>query len=141
MAAEAGKMNAVIMGRKTWESIPEKFRPLASRVNVVLSRKVAEPSFASPYPDGVLTAASVTDALKQLGERTDISEIFAIGGESVYKEALDLPGCKRIFLTRIAKDIECDAFFPAFDASLFNVVNTSKTSSHEGLAYDFIVYE
>jgi dihydrofolate reductase/thymidylate synthase len=102
---------------------------------------VAEPSFASPYPDGVLTASSVVDALKQLGERTDVSEIFAIGGESVYKEALDLPVCKRIFLTRIAKDIECDAFFPAFDDSLYAVSYLTKTKVRDGLSYDFLVYE
>ena len=91
------------MGRKTWESIPEKFKPLPGRINVVLSRKAAEPSFASPYPADVLTASSVVDALKQLGERDELSEVFAIGGESVYKEALELPVCNRIFLTRIAK--------------------------------------
>jgi len=141
MSAPSGKMNAVVMGRKTWESIPEKFRPLAGRVNVVLSRKVAEPHFASPYPADVLTASSVEDALKQLGEQDNVSEIFAIGGESVYKDALSLPACGRIFMTRIAKDIECDTFFPAFDDSLFKVSYVSKTSSRENLSYDFMVYE
>jgi dihydrofolate reductase/thymidylate synthase len=141
MAAPSGKMNAVVMGRKTWESIPEKFGPLAGRVNVVLSRKVAEPEFASPYPADVLTASSVEDALKQLGERSDVSEIFAIGGESVYKEALSLPACGRIFVTRITKDFECDTFFPAFDDTSFRVAYVSKTSSHENLSYDFLVYE
>jgi len=141
MAAPAGKMNAVVMGRRTWESIPEKFKPLPGRINVVLSRKAAEPSFASPYPADVLTASSVVDALKKLGERDDLSEVFAIGGESVYKEALELPACTRIFLTRIAKDIECDAFFPAFDDSLFKVSHVSKTKSHNELSYDFLVYD
>jgi dihydrofolate reductase/thymidylate synthase len=140
-AAPSGKMNAVVMGRKTWESIPEKFKPLAGRVNVVLSRKVAEPSFASPYPADVLTASSVADALKQLALRDQVSEIFAIGGESVYKEALDSPSCDRLFITRIAKDIECDAFFPAFDATLFKTSYVSKTKVRDGLPYDFIVYE
>jgi len=141
MAAPAGKMNAVVMGRRTWESIPEKFKPLPGRINVVLSRKAAEPSFASPYPADVLTASSVVDALAKLGERDDLSEVFAIGGESVYKEALELSVCTRIFLTRIAKDIECDAFFPAFDDSLFKVSHVSKTKSHNELSYDFLVYD
>jgi len=141
MAAPSGKMNAVIMGRKTWESIPEKFKPLPGRVNVVLSRKASEPFFASPYPADVLTASSVTDAMTKLGARDDVAEIFAIGGESVYKEALDLPACTRIFMTRIAKDIECDAFFPAFNDSLFRVSYLSKTSSHNNLSYDFLVYD
>jgi len=141
LAAPSGKMNAVVMGRKTWESIPAKFKPLAGRVNVVLSRKAAEADFTSPYPADVLTASSVEDALKQLGARDDVSEIFAIGGESVYKEALGMPACNRIFLTRIAKDIECDAFFPAFDESLFKVSYISKTSSKDNLPYDFVVYD
>lgn len=140
-SAPTGKSNAVIMGRKTWESIPDKFKPLPGRINVVLSRKVAEPSFASPYPADVLTASSVVNALDQLAERDDVSEVFAIGGESVYKEALDLPTCVRIFTTRIAKDIECDAFFPAFDADLFKVSYVSKSTSKDGLPYDFLVYE
>jgi dihydrofolate reductase/thymidylate synthase len=141
LAAAPGKMNAVVMGRKTWESIPDKFKPLPGRINVVLSRKAAEPYFASPYPADVLVASSVAEALKQLGTRDDVSEVFAIGGESVYKEALEMPQCARIFLTRIAKDIECDAFFPAFDEKLFRISYVSKTKVREELPYDFVVYD
>jgi dihydrofolate reductase/thymidylate synthase len=140
-AAPSGKQNAVIMGRKTWESIPEKFRPLPNRVNVVLSRSASDSAFASAFPADVLLASSVADAVTKLTPRSDISEIFAIGGEAVYKEAVEMPTCSRIFLTRIAKDIECDAFFPAFDESRFKLVHVSKTKSHNDLAYDFVVYE
>jgi dihydrofolate reductase/thymidylate synthase len=89
----------------------------------------------------VLTASSVVDALKKLSGRDDVSEVFAIGGESVYKEALQLPACVRLFITRIAKDIECDAFFPAFDDTLFKASYVSKSKSKDGLPYDFLVYE
>jgi len=140
-ATTPGKTNAVIMGRKTWESIPENFRPLSDRVNVVLSKSSTDPSFTSRFPEGVLLASSVDNALSQLAARSDISEIFAIGGESVYKEVIEMPSCSRIFLTRIAKDIECDAFFPAFDESLFQVAYVSKTKCRDGLPYDFVVYE
>jgi dihydrofolate reductase/thymidylate synthase len=141
LAAPAGKMNAVVMGRKTWESIPDKFKPLPGRINIVLSRKVSEPDFVSPYPADVLTASSVADALKRLEEKDDVSEVFAIGGESVYKEALDMAACNRIFMTRIAKDIECDAFFPAFDSSLFRTSYVSKTKVRQEMSYDFVVYD
>lgn len=140
-SAPAGKTNAVIMGRKTWDSIPPKFRPLSDRINVVLSRSSADPSFASAFPPEVVLASSLTEALGKLGERSEVSEIFAIGGEAVYKEAVEMPTCSRIFMTRIAKDIECDAFFPAFDESRFKVVNVSKTCSKDDLPYDFVVYE
>lgn len=139
--APEGKLNAVVMGRKTWESIPEKFKPLAGRVNVVLTRKAAEADFVSPYPEGVLTASSVADALQKFAGREDVAEIFAIGGESVYKEALDLPQCSRVFITRIAQDIECDAFFPALDFPAYNVTEVSKTKSRDGISYDFSLYE
>merc|ERR1719498_774941 len=52
-----------------------------------------------------------------------------------------MKACTRIFITRIAKDIECDAFFPAYDTSLFKVSYLNKTHSHNGLAYDFLVHE
>jgi len=140
-SSPAGQQNAVIMGRKTWESIPSKFRPLGDRINVVLSRNAADPEFASTFPPEVLLASSVPDALNLLATRTDVSQIFAIGGESVYKEVLMMPSCSRIFLTRVGKDMECDAFFPAFDDTCFKIAHVSKTSSHDHLPYDFVVYE
>jgi len=135
------KMNAVIMGRKTWDSIPEKFRPLKGRINVVLTSAAADPASTSCYPEAVLRASSVKDAMEQLNSREDIAEIFVIGGQAAYKEALDMPSCTRIFMTRIAKQFECDAFFPAFDDHLFKVKFLSATHSHGGIPYDFVIYE
>jgi dihydrofolate reductase/thymidylate synthase len=139
--ADDSKQNAVIMGRKTWESIPEKFRPLPGRLNVVLTKAAADPKFASPYPEGVLVAASVAEAVKALEARKDVAEIFVIGGQAAYQEALGMSELQRIFLTRVGKDLECDAFFPAFDDAIFKPVHVSTTSTHKELAYDFVVYE
>jgi len=136
-----GKSNAVIMGRKTWQSIPEKFRPLSGRINVVLTSAAAETSYVSPYHDGVLVASSVADAVEKLAAREDVEEIFVIGGQAAYKEAVEMPSCKHIFMTRIGKEFECDAFFPAFDVTQFKVVHVSTTRNSKGLPYDFIVYE
>jgi dihydrofolate reductase/thymidylate synthase len=138
-ACAEGKQNAVIMGRKTWESIPAKFRPLPGRVNIVLTRTVS-PS-ACPYPDGVLVAPSITGALEQLAGRGDIESAFVIGGQAAYQEAMEMPACARVFITRVARDFECDVFFPAFDVEQFKVVHVSKSQSHEGTPYDFVVYE
>jgi len=133
--------NAVIMGRKTWESIPAKFRPLAGRVNVVLTKAAADADAASTYPEGVLLAPSMAGALDKLSARDDVGEIFVIGGQAAYKEAVEMPGCSHIFMTRIGKDIECDAFFPTIDESKFKAAHVSETHSHNGIPYDFVVYE
>jgi len=142
MACEEGKQNAVIMGRKTWESIPAKFRPLPGRVNVVLTRAGKDdPAFVSPYPEGVLVAPSVASALEKLSKKEDVESAFVIGGQAAYQEAMEMAACSRIFITRIAKDVECDVFFPAFDDAQFKVVHVSQTQSHKDMPYDFVVYE
>merc|ERR1740138_1752771 len=136
-----GMRNAVIMGSRTWASIPEKFRPLEGRLNVVLTRKAKDPAFCSPYPDGVMVASSVSAALELLGATSDVAEIFVIGGQQAYQEAVEMASCERIFVTRVGKDMDCDAFFPAFDEAHYKLVHVSKTRSREGLPYDFVVYE
>eukprot|EP00929_Paragymnodinium_shiwhaense_P021368 TRINITY_DN13953_c0_g1_i1.p1 TRINITY_DN13953_c0_g1~~TRINITY_DN13953_c0_g1_i1.p1 ORF type:complete len:535 (-),score=161.66 TRINITY_DN13953_c0_g1_i1:314-1762(-) len=139
--SDASRKNAVIMGRKTWESIPAKFRPLADRVNVVLTKAAAEPDYKSTFPEGVLVASSVAGAVEQLQKLQEIEEIFVIGGQAAYQEAVGMPECKRLFITRVGKDMECDAFFPGFDEKAFSVVHVSKTKSHKELPFDFVVYE
>ena len=69
------KINAVIMGRKTWDSIPPRFRPLDGRTNVVLT---TQQDFS--VPDNVLVARSIEDACRQLSERPDLGHVFVIGG-------------------------------------------------------------
>jgi len=142
-AAPAGRRNAVVMGRKTWESIPARFRPLSGRINVVLSRSPTEPDTRPPYPEGVLTATSVNHALEVLGNthKEELAEVFVIGGHAAYEEALALPCCMRLFITRVGHDADCDVFFPAYDEAQYSAVHVSKTQSHEGVPYDFVVYE
>src|SRR3990172_2849902 len=98
--ASPGKMNAVIMGRKTWESLPEKHRPLAGRLNVVLSRNEL------PLPDGVLRASSLDDAFEKLSapprhegglRRADVDEVFVIGGASLDEQAIHHPHFEKNF--------------------------------------------
>merc|ERR1719387_2977366 len=136
MTAPPGKTNAVIMGRRTWDSIPPKFRPLPGRLNVVLSRTAQTDAF-----EGATVTRSLTEAQEFLAGCKDVGEVFVIGGEAAYKEAVELPNCARIYLTRVGVDVECDAFFPAFDENLFQVKHVSKTKSHENTPFDFVVYE
>ncbi|MCO4746427.1 MAG: dihydrofolate reductase [Proteobacteria bacterium] len=108
---DATKRNAVFMGRVNWEATPEKYRPLPGRLNVVLTRREDY-----PLPDGVLRANSIEDALRQLAEPPydrEIERVFCIGGGNVYAQAMAMPQCTRLVLTRIDERYGCDTFFPA----------------------------
>jgi dihydrofolate reductase len=126
-------INAVVMGRKTWDSIPERFRPLRDRVNVVVTRDVEGFSGrleAKKGWEGPLAVGSIGAALEELGrfsasshaarssteptgedQPLEISRIFVIGGSSIYSAALELPQTDRILLTKIKSEFDCDTFF------------------------------
>ncbi len=113
----AGKQNAVIMGRRTWESLPERFRPLPKRLNVVLSR-----SAELPVPQGVVVQSSLTGALAMLSDRKDVHDVFVIGGAAVFAEAVQHPSCSKLLITSIPGTYECDVFFPDLSVE-FGFVN------------------
>ncbi len=112
---DSSKRNAVIMGRKTWESLPEKFRPLPGRINAIVTKNKKYPL---PEDGSVLSFDSLEKAVVHLSrEENDVENVFVIGGGQVYQEALNLKGdvlCKRIFVTLICKSYKCDTFFPNF---------------------------
>ena len=120
--------NVLIMGRKTWESIPEKFRPFQHRLNVVITRK-------SDFllPNGVLRVNSLQEALEVFcqGERKDVGSVFVIGGAQVFSEAIGNPLCERIYLTRIYSRFNCDCFFPAIPSSFIEDVKIRKIQENE----------
>ncbi|KAK3043945.1 hypothetical protein LTS18_002591, partial [Coniosporium uncinatum] len=91
-----GAHNAVIMGRRTWESIPAKFRPLKGRVNVVLSRSGSVEG-AEIVADGLETAF---EKLQELGKARGIGRAFVIGGATVYEKALGMENTKAILMTK-----------------------------------------
>jgi dihydrofolate reductase len=120
------RQNAVIMGRRTWESIPARFRPLRRRLNVVLSRShpAAPPSPSSspapssgpaPPPAEVLSAASLDDARALLSSRRGAERVpraFLIGGAEAYRAALEADVAERVLVTKVMGKWECDTFFP-----------------------------
>ncbi|XP_077994063.1 dihydrofolate reductase-like isoform X2 [Glandiceps talaboti] len=140
---EEGKQNAVIMGRKSWFSIPDKYRPLSDRFNVVLSQTLNE------CPPGAhLLMPTLDEALKQLSEsplQDKIDQVFILGGTGVYKESLLSPQCHRVYLTRIMADFDCDTFFPDFDTSAFKLVSDpsipSEIQEEKGIQFKYEVYE
>ena len=105
--------NVVIMGRKCWESIPSKFRPLPNRHNIVLSRKGRVEGIENTQSgdSGVEVASTLTDALERVRGGT-FGRVFVIGGAEVYREAMDMADCDRILFTEIHGDIETDVDIP-----------------------------
>ncbi|KAF2497750.1 hypothetical protein BU16DRAFT_548812 [Lophium mytilinum] len=108
--------NAVIMGRKTWDSIPPRFRPLAGRVNVVVSRSGAVAGLdAAREREKVLVAGGLGEAVgvlqKGVVEEVGVGRVFVIGGASLYEQALRMEGARRVVLTKVGREFECDAFF------------------------------
>ncbi|KAI8199533.1 Dihydrofolate reductase [Colletotrichum sp. SAR 10_65] len=117
--APSDAKNAVIMGRKTWDSIPPRFRPLKGRLNIVISRSHPpfDSSAAAPadYDKEPVKVGSLEQALAFVRSRPGAevsSKVFVIGGAQIYGAALELPEAKRVLLTRVLGDFECDAFFP-----------------------------
>lgn len=99
---ETTRGKPVIMGRKTWESLPDAFRPLPARHNIVVSRNPAY------QPSGATLANSLEDAIRKVG---NAEEIFIIGGADLYRQAM--PIADRLYLTEIDQDFHGDVFFPA----------------------------
>lgn len=96
------------MGRKTWESIPPKFRPLKDRTNVVITR--SKPNSTSECASVVVN--SLESAIKTLDTTGTVGKAFIIGGAEIYKAALKMEESKRILLTRVLSDFESDTVFP-----------------------------
>ena len=117
----------ILMGRKTWESLPGK---LPGRTSVVITRSE---NLQAP---GCIVANSIGDAIAAC---SGDDEIFFIGGEALYRQALDL--ADRIYLTEIKADFAGDAWFPEFDANLWRETGRKPCKSDGGLEYDFVVYD
>ncbi|CAM8974257.1 unnamed protein product [Rhodiola kirilowii] len=134
------KKNAVVMGRKTWESIPLQYRPLAGRLNVVLTRSGG---FDIAIAENVLTCGSVVSALQLLAATPyslSIEKVFVIGGGQILRECLNAPECEAIHITEIETPIECDTFIPAIDTSLFQTWCSSFPLVENEIRYSFVTY-
>ncbi|MDB5929930.1 MAG: dihydrofolate reductase [Polaromonas sp.] len=119
----------VIMGRKTWDSLPPRFRPLPGRTNIVITRQAGWAS------EGALSAASLQAALALCGPS---AQAWVIGGAQIYAEALPL--ASRIELTEIDQDFEGDAFMPPLDAEWRETARQAHLSA-SGLAFSFVTLE
>ncbi|XP_014745453.1 PREDICTED: dihydrofolate reductase isoform X2 [Sturnus vulgaris] len=138
------KQNALIMGKKTWFSIPEKNRPLKDRINIVLSRELKETPKGAHY-----LSKSLDDALALLDSpelKSKVDMVWIVGGTSVYKAAMEKPIHHRLFVTRILKEFESDTFFPEIDHKDYKLLTEypgvpADIQEENGIQYKFEVYE
>ncbi len=117
--------HVVLMGRKTWESIPDKYRPLPNRTNVVITRQ------ENWHADGAQVFSNIQDALAAFKNK----DLFIIGGGQIYKQTIDL--ADTLYITHVKNTIEhCDVFFPKIDPSLWK-----KTEQQDYQDFTFCTYK
>jgi dihydrofolate reductase len=119
----------VVMGRRTWDSLPERFRPLPGRRNVVVTRNEA---WSAEHAE---RAGSLDDALRLLA---DAPRVFVIGGAELYAEALPL--ADELVVTEIDAEVEGDVFFPQWDRATFREESREEHVSEDGVAFAFVTY-
>jgi dihydrofolate reductase len=120
----------VIMGRKTWDSLPVRFRPLPGRRNIVVTRN------AQWQADGAERAGSLDEALALAG---DVPKVCVIGGGELY--ALALPRADELLMTEVDADVAgADTFFPEY-RSRFVETERERHVTDDGLRYDFVTYQ
>jgi dihydrofolate reductase len=119
--------HAVVMGRRTWESLR---RPLPGRQNIVVTRRAG---FAA---EGAQAAHSLRDALDMASMP---APAFCIGGAELYRAAL--PQADVLYMTEIDRDFEGDVRFPAFDQAAFRVTSREQAHAEGGFDYAFVTYE
>ena len=119
----------VIMGRKTWDSLPPRFRPLPGRTNVVITRQ------SDWQADGAASASSLAAALLLCAQA---DEVWVIGGAQIYAQAE--PFAERIEVTEIAREFEGDAFAPSLGPQWSAAAREDHQSS-TGLKFSFVTYK
>jgi dihydrofolate reductase len=119
----------VIMGRKTWDSLPPKFRPLPGRLNLVVTR---QPDWQA---QGAQAAASLQDALAHCSDALDA---WVIGGAQIYAQALAL--AHSVVVTEIDVQVQGDAFAPQL-GSEWREASREAHISAQGLPYSFVNYQ
>jgi dihydrofolate reductase len=116
----------VVMGRKTWESLPPKFRPLPGRTNIVVTRQT------DWQAEGAVVAHSIEEAMQDCPAE---AQVWVIGGAEVYAQAMSL--ATRAVVTEIDADFDGDAFAPIFDTSRQETARSTHVSA-SGLTYSLV---
>jgi dihydrofolate reductase len=123
-----------IMGRKNYDSIPEKFRPLPNRTNIVITR---QKNLQAP---GCIIVNSIDEGIA-IAKKNGEPETFIIGGAEIYRHTMEQTD--RMYLTEIQAHIDGDTYFPEFDKKVWKEVKRTHHTADERHqhAFDFVVYE
>ena len=126
--------HCVVMGRKNYQSIPDKYRPLSGRTNIVITRQ------KDFHSEGAVIVHSIEEAIdyaRKIGE----TECFITGGGEIFVQSMDL--CDRIYLTRIHAVIDGDVYFPELKMNEWQEVSRKDVQPDEKNKYpfSFLVYE
>lgn len=122
--------NTIIMGKRTWESLPR--RPLPGRKNVVIT-DIPDETF-----EGAVTAYSIDDSVSKC-ERSE--EIFIIGGGSIYRQFIDI--ADKLYITHVHRKSEADVYFPEINPGIWKVIEKEefKPETEDGIPYTYVIYE
>lgn len=126
--------HCVVMGRKNYDSIPLKYRPLQGRMNIVVTRN------KSFHAEGVVAVGSIEEAIDYAKNKNE-SECFIIGGGEVFSQSLKY--CDKVYLTRIHHSFDGDVFFPELPLHEWKEVSRIENKADEKniLPFSFLVYE
>lgn len=117
----------VIMGRKTWEGLPEKFRPLPGRQNIVVTSKTEY-----VLPEGVLRANNLDNAFSLVGNES----AYVIGGAEIYTQAISR--VQMLDITKVEQVVDGDAFFPTIDPTIWREISHEPHDGFTRLKYERI---
>ena len=140
-----GYRNVVIMGRKTWESIPSKYKPLPNRYNVIITSKSQYLNdYQQEYQDNKVntykTLQSALETIFKIKTLFKLHTIFVIGGSQLYKEAIRHKNCRSIFMTKIYKKLECDKHFPIIPDNTFTLHDVSSMMKENDTYFRYFIY-
>jgi len=103
--------NAVIMGRKTWRSLPDTFTPLPKRTNIILS---SQTEMQTKKQENVRVFSHIEDT-KRFCHDMKFDQTWVIGGQSIYRQFIHDPDIQHLYITNIDKSYLCDTYFPQYE--------------------------
>lgn len=123
----------ILTGRRNYESIPNKYRPLRNRTNIIVTRQ------KDYYVDGAIVVHSIEEGIKIARENRE-EELFIIGGGQIYEQAL--PFADRLYLTEVMEVFDGDTFFPEINQGKWAEISRfhHETDEEHAYAFDFVIY-